>query len=112
MRSQYGYAHDLLLDGYDEYGILGLLMLLGILASGVRALYRLMIRTDYAKETKLAFLCVNCAVWLVFYVEPILPGMQWLFACYALMNGIMDAMNLTHSRAMHNNGVINESATN
>ena len=112
MRSQYGYAHDLLLDGYDEYGILGLLMLLGILASGVRALYRLMIRTDYAKENKLAFLCVNCAVWLVFYVEPILPGMQWLFACYALMNGIMDAMNLTHFRAMHNNGVINESATN
>ena len=109
MRSQYGYAHDLLLDGYDEYGILGLLMLLGILASGVRALYRLMIRTDYAKETKLAFLCVNCAVWLVFYVEPILPGMQWLFACYALINGIMDAMNVTDSRAMHNNGVINES---
>ena len=112
MRSQYGYAHDLLLDGYDEYGILGLLILLGILASGVRALYRLMIRTDYAKETKLAFLCVNCAVWLVFYVEPILPGMQWLFACYALINGIMDAMNVTDSRAMHNNGVINESTAN
>lgn len=110
LRSQYGYAHDLLMDGYDEYGILGLLMLLGILALGVRALYRMMIRTDYAKETKLAFLCVNCAVWLVFYVEPILSGMQWLFACYALMNGIMDAMNVTDSRAMNSNGVVNESA--
>lgn len=112
MRSQYGYAHDLLLDGYDEYGILGLLMLLGILALGMRALYRLMIRTDYAKETKLAFPCVNCAIWLVFFVEPILPGMQWLFACYALINGIMDAMNVTDSRAIHNNGVINESTAN
>ena len=112
MRSQYGYAHDLLLDGYDEYGILGILMLLGILASGVRAWYRLMIRTEYAKETKLAFRGVNRAVWLFFYVEPILPGMQWLFACYALINGIMDAMNVTDSRAIHNNGVINESTAN
>lgn len=111
MRNQYGYAHDLLLDGYDEYGIFGLLMLLVVLASGVRSLYRLMIHTDYAKETKLAFLCVNCAVWLVFYVEPILPGMQWLFACYALINGIMDAMNVTDFRAMRNNGVTNESTS-
>lgn len=112
MRSQYGYAHDLLLDGYDEYGIFGFLMLLGILASGLRSLYCLMIHTGYTKETKLAFLCVNCAVWLVFYVEPILSGMQWLFACYALINGIMNAMNVTDLRAMYNNGVINESASN
>ncbi|MGM9642820.1 MAG: hypothetical protein ACI3XI_06385 [Eubacteriales bacterium] len=112
MRSKYGYAHDLLLDGYDEYGFLGLIMLLGIIALGVKALYRLMVRTDYTKETKLAFLCVNCAVWLVFYVEPILPGMQWLFACYALINGIMDAMNASCFRAIHSNGVINESTAN
>lgn len=112
LRSRYGYAHDLLLDGYDEYGILGLLMLLGILALGVRALYRLMVRTDYAKETKLTFLCVNCAVWLVFCIEPILPGMQWLFACYSAINGIMDAMNVSWFRGRLDKGVINESTAN
>ncbi len=96
MRSKYGYAHDLLLDGYDEYGIFGLLLLVAIVLLGIIALYRLLKRTSYGTELKLALLCVYCAVLLEFCVEPILAGMAWLFACYSLINGIMDGMNYTH----------------
>ena len=31
MRRKYGYAHDLLLDGYDEYGFLALILMIIIL---------------------------------------------------------------------------------
>ncbi len=92
LREEFGYAHGLLLDGYDEYGIMGLLLLTAILVLGIRSLIKLL-RTDCSRELKLALLCVYCAMLLVFCVEPILAGMAWLYACYSLINGVLDAMN-------------------
>ncbi len=96
MGKKYGYAHDLLLDGYDEYGIFGLLLLVTIVVLGIIAFYKLLKHTDYTTEFKLALLCVYSAVLLEFCVEPILAGMAWLFACYSLINGITDGMNDTY----------------
>lgn len=93
MRQKYGYAHDLLLDGYDEYGFMVLFLLIAILAMGGVQLYRNLRFTAFAKEFKLALLLINLALWLEFAVEPILAGMQWLFSCYCLVNGCMTGMN-------------------
>ncbi len=92
MRPQFGYAHDLLLDGYDEYGIFGLIFLVTILLLGVRSLYRVLKHTAYSRYLKMSLLCIYVSVLLLFCVEPILAGMPWLFACFCLINGCLDGM--------------------
>ena len=96
MRNQFGYAHDLLLDGYDEYGIIGLILLVSVLAFGLRELYKLIRYTDYSVQFKLALLCVYIAALLEFCIEPILAGMPWLFVCFCLINGCITGMNVTY----------------
>ena len=96
LRSAFGYAHDLLLDGYDEYGIFGFLFLVTILLFGLFSLYRLLRHTNYSHAFKIVLLCVYTAILLYFTVEPILAGMAWLFSCYCLINGCMDGLNEAH----------------
>lgn len=96
MRNQFGYAHDLLLDGYDEYGVIGLLLLILILAFGLRELYKLIRYTNYSVQFKLALLCVYIAALLEFCIEPILAGMPWLFVCFCLINGSITGMNVNY----------------
>lgn len=93
---RYGYAHDLWLDGYDEYGVLGLALLLAITVTGIYNLLRLLRRTDYSRTFKFTVTCVYAAILLEFCVEPILQGMAWLFACYCLINGCIAGLNYTH----------------
>lgn len=93
MRSKYGYAHDLLLDGYDEYGIFALIILICILILGISEFIKFIKRTPYKPEFKLAFLCVYSAILIEFCIEPILDGMSWLFAFYCLINGCIVGMN-------------------
>lgn len=98
MRDEYGYAHDLLLDGYDEYGIFGFILLVAILVLGIVELYKLMSRTSYKHSFKIALLLIYVAMLLQFLVEPILAGMPWLFACFSLINGTVAGMNMSYSR--------------
>lgn len=93
LRAQYRYAHDLLLDGYDEYGIVVFLLLIAILIHGGMQLYRILKRSSYSFSFKISLLLIYSAILLEFMIEPILPGMQWLFACYCLINGCITAMN-------------------
>lgn len=109
MRAEFGYAHDLLLDAYDEYGVAALMLLVLILGSGIRSLYKLLKHTSYGKEFKLALLCVYVSMLLEFCAEPILAGMPWLFSCYCLVNGCISGMNLSYFS--ENSGVGNESIT-
>lgn len=95
---QYGYAHDLLLDGYDEFGILGLLLLVSVLLTGVASFYELMRHPRYSSELKIIFLGVYVSMLLVFCIEPILAGMVWLFVMFCFINGIMDGIRCTERR--------------
>ena len=93
MRRKYGYAHDLLLDGYDEYGLLALILMIVILVAGIVQLYKVLRCDTISKELKLTLLLIYVAVLLEFTVEPILEGMPWLFSCYCLINGCMSSLN-------------------
>lgn len=93
MRKMYGYAHDLLLDAYDEYGVIVFLLMIVVLIISIVKLYVLLRRTDYSESFKLSLLLIYCAVLLEFTVEPILAGMPWLFSCYCLINGCTIGMN-------------------
>ena len=98
MRARFGYAHDLLLDAYDEYGVVAFLLLVAILIQGGLQVYRLLRYSNYSGGFKLALLLIYVAILLEFWVEPILAGMQWLFACYCLINGCVTGMNLSERR--------------
>lgn len=93
MRKKYGYAHDLLLDGYDEYGFFALVFLIAILIAGIVQLYKVLRSDTISGELKLSLLLINVAVLMEFTVEPILEGMSWLFSCYCLINGCMTSLN-------------------
>ena len=93
MRRMYRYAHDLLLDAYDEYGIIVFLLMIVVLIISIVQLYVLLRRTDYSESFKLSLLLIYCAVLLEFTVEPILAGMPWLFSCYCLINGCTIGLN-------------------
>lgn len=102
------YAHDLLLDGYDEYGLLEFILLAVMLFLGIKEALKLIRHTNCTLETKLAVLCVYLAVVIEFCIEPILRGMSWLFACYCLINGSIAGLNLSYYKARVNE---NESFT-
>lgn len=92
LHEQYGYAHDLLLDGYDEYGILGFILLVIILVNGIKELLYLLKKIPIEIEVKVAILCIYISFLMVFCIEPILAGMQWLFCTYCLVNGCITGL--------------------
>ena len=93
LRTQYGYAHDLLLDAYDEYGIGVFLLLIVILITGMREWFRLLREEAYALPYLNLIACVYPAILAIFLLEPIFAGMQWLFVIYCFINGILTGMN-------------------
>ncbi len=99
MQQKYGvHAHDLLLDAYDEYGIIELILLVMILAAGIWKLLRLCRNKDFHLGYRMAFLCVYIAILLEFTVEPIFEAAPWLFVNYALINGCVDGLNRVYLR--------------
>ena len=96
LRSKYGYAHDLLLDGFDEYGVFCLILLIVILVSGVRDLFRFLKSNHGSQMIKTAYLCVYISILLTFCVEPIVEGMPWLLTCYCLINGCIKGINYSN----------------
>lgn len=108
MRSEFGYAHDLLLDGYDKYGIIALIILILIIIFGIVEFVRFVNNTPYTPEFKLAFICVYSAMLIEFCIEPILDGMSWFFAFYCLINGCIVGLN----RSAITEGSSNENIAN
>ena len=93
MQEEIGYAHDLLLDAYDEFGFLSLFLLIAILYDGLKKLLFVCKNKSIDLFIRLSFLCVYIAILLEFCVEPIIAGMQWFFICYCLINGCLAAMH-------------------
>ena len=93
LRAEYGYAHDLLFDAYDEYGLLCLILLIAILICGIKELITYLKNNDNNLTCKICVLCVYVAILLEFCIEPIFAGMQWLFVSFCLINGCLSALN-------------------
>ena len=100
LRERFGYAHDLLLDAYDEYGFIELIILIFVLTAGIKNLVQLCRNKDLDMSFRLSYLCVYVSILLEFCIEPIFEGVPWLFVCYCLINGCVDSTNkayLKHS---------------
>lgn len=74
------YAHDLLLDGFDEGGILALIALVAMLVFSIVVLLKYLFSSEIDFNCKQLVLCVTAAFYLEFMIEPILAGYQWFFA--------------------------------
>lgn len=108
LRSQFGYAHDLLLDGFDEYGIFAMILLVCILIYGIIEFLKLIKSNAYSTEFKLTLICIYTVMLIEFCIEPILDGMSWFFGLYCLLNGCIVGMNRAHIAE----GIINENIAN
>lgn len=92
-----GHAHDLILDAYDEFGFIVAACLIAIVFLGVKEVWEFIRKNEIPTAYKCSFLCVHVAILIEFCVEPIFAGMPWLFACYALMNGMVAKLNREYS---------------
>lgn len=92
MNAQVGFAHDLLLDCYDEAGILAAILLLIIVISSVRNLVRVARMHCFSYQNTIMILSFYFCVFIQFFMEPILAGSRWLLAGFCLVNGCVNAM--------------------
>jgi hypothetical protein len=86
-RAEIGYAHDIILDTYDEAGILALIGVLGYLIISFIHLVKCFKDKSLPFEFRNVVLCVYVIIYMEFMVEPILQGMPWLFASFCLIDG-------------------------
>lgn len=82
-----GYAHDVLLDTYDEGGFLAFGAVLCMLFDFVIKCFNLCTSDAVADNVKMLVVCQATCILLVFMIEPILAGVQWLFACFCVIYG-------------------------
>ncbi len=83
------YAHDILLDTYDEAGIFALGAVICILVDAVVKLVRICRNSQISKDLRTMLLCVITVIFLEFMVEPILEGLPWLLAVFCVIYGAM-----------------------
>lgn len=81
------YAHDLYLDGYDQYGIFALLAILLYIISSLVRLFKFSKLSQVPFRAKQLVFCAYIALNIQFLIEPIVQGMPFLLAAYCLIDG-------------------------
>ncbi len=89
-----GYAHELYLDAYSDVGILGYGLIVAFVIVGLVNVIKIIISERFALETRCLSLCVFLLINIVFFLEPILQGMPWLFCIYSFLVGVIRANTL------------------
>lgn len=92
MHEQLGYAHDIYLDTYDEAGIFALLSLLIYIVATIYRMIRCVRSKDLPFELRQIVLCVYAILYIQFMTEPILQGVQWLFASFCVIDGSLSRL--------------------
>lgn len=86
------HAHDLYLDGYDQFGIFGFLALLVYVISSLFRMFKFLRIPEVPFETKQLVFCTYAALNIQFLVEPILEGIPFLFVAYCLIDGAVSRL--------------------
>ena len=108
IRNEKGYAHDILLDTYDEAGIFALIAIAAYLVSALIRLFKCITNKALPFEFRQIVLCVYAVVYIEFFIEPILQGMPWLFASFCLIDGYVGRV-LRIEKAKKREGDLNAS---
>lgn len=87
IREKAGYAHDVILDTYDEAGMFAMLAVICMLCSDIHKCYYLYRSSRVSANTKIMIGTVFVIVLCQMMLEPILLGVQWLMASYCVIGG-------------------------
>ena len=102
LRKEYGYAHDIFLDTYDDAGILAFFSIIIYVVYTVKRLFTCLRDQTISIKLKLMVLCVYFVSYVEFFVEPILLGMAWYFGCFCFIDGAL-ARFLKYKQQSKNN---------
>lgn len=92
MHEQFGYAHDIFLDTYDEAGIFAFLAVVLYIIATFRRMVKCIKRKDLPFEFRQIVLCVYAVLYVQFMIEPILQGIPWLFASFCVIDGSLSRL--------------------
>lgn len=84
-----GYAHDMVLDVYSEAGIVPCIFLVIFLGLCIFQSIRLVFKSKAGYNVRLMVLCLNIAVTISFFLEPILQSTLWFFSLYCFVQGMI-----------------------
>ena len=93
-----GYAHDLLLDTYDEAGVFAFLALICFMISSVRTLLKCLKDMQMQLSYRTAVLSLYVAFFVEFFVEPIIQGLPWLFMLFCCVCGIVTQVTFNNEK--------------
>ncbi len=81
------YAHDIILDTYDEGGLFAMIAILLMLLDMIIKCARIIRGKRITGDCKILTATFLTVIMLEFMVEPILQGMPWLMASYCVLYG-------------------------
>lgn len=87
IREKVGYAHDVILDTYDEAGVFAMLAVICMLCSDLHKCIHLYRNSKVSANTKIIVGTVFVIMLCQMMLEPILLGVQWLMASYCVISG-------------------------
>ena len=87
------YAHDILLDTYSDIGLLGCLLMAGMLLVFFLQWFRVVRNKNLSVPCRLLMLCVYTVILFIFFMEPILAGMPWLFCSLCFFQGMITTIS-------------------
>lgn len=87
IRAKVGYAHDVILDTYDEAGVFAMLAVICMLCSDIYKCIHLYRDSKVSANTKIIVGTVFVIMLCQMMLEPILLGVQWLMASYCVISG-------------------------
>jgi hypothetical protein len=91
------YAHDILLDTYDQSGIFALLAIITFLIASVYQTIAFVRDKIFSFNLRQLVLCIHLVFAIEFLVEPVLQGMPWLFCAFCFIQGaIVNARENVH----------------
>ena len=83
------YAHDILLDTYDQASVFALLAIVAMLWDSIAKLLWVLRSQHLKYGLKITILCLYTSIYIYFAVEPILDGMPWLLMTFCFFNGML-----------------------
>ena len=83
------YAHDILLDTYDQCGIFAFLALIVLFVINIYQTARFVFDRRFSFNVRLLVLCVSIVFAVEFFIEPILQGITWFFCAFCFMQGVI-----------------------
>lgn len=86
------HAHDLYLDTYDEASVFAFLAVVAYILMSLIRMVKCIKNDRLTVATRTLVLCIYLSCNIIFWLEPILRGMPWLFSAYCFMDGAVTAL--------------------